>query len=409
MLSFLRRSAKRYGLTLALVSAATLAASTANYVLSFAAARVLSIEDFGQWGAALGALAILGTVGLAAQAVVARSATAGSLDPLPRTSPGMTWGLGIVAALLSFTSFFPLLIWLEINPLGLAALLASVPLSVVTASMFGLLQGSRQFGRLSLAILMFGLFRLSAGLIFLLISKTFAGLSFGVLAGSAAALLFVLAATRRPDSGRKITWQAHRRELWLSFQALALMFALSNLDVLLARALLAPYDSGLYAIGSLIAKVAFFLPSPILLVLYPAMVRRGSRKPTYGAVIATLLLGSPLVLVLAVRPSVVLSLVGQQGLEVVEPSLWIFALSGSLLAVVQVTLYARLAVRDSRVAWLLLSSVTALVTLVLLQPSPSITSIVLTLSSVAGITAVIGLWMDRNYSEAGRLPLEVLE
>ena len=72
--------------------------------------------------------------------------------------------------------------------------------------------------------------------------------------------------------------------------ALIALYALTNLDVLLARAQLTAFDAGLYAAGALVARAVFFLPQAILVAAFPRIVA-GARNAQRQAVAAVAVLG----------------------------------------------------------------------------------------------------------------------
>ena len=112
-------------------------------------------------------------------------------------------------------------------------------------------------------------------------------------------------------------------------------FVLSNLDSLIARNLFDVHESGLYASGLILAKAAFFLPQFVSVVLFPDLARATTHHARLRAVS----------LVAAVRrphragdrgaPRSSRSiLVGGDQYDEIADRLWLFALAGSLLAIV---------------------------------------------------------------------------
>ena len=67
-------------------------------------------------------------------------------------------------------------------------------------------------------------------------------------------------------------------------------FALANADLLLARHYLPAETAGSYAVGSAIAKIAFWLPASVGLVAFPDLVDHQRRASTLRAAF-TLLAG----------------------------------------------------------------------------------------------------------------------
>ena len=171
--------------------------------------------------------------------------------------------------------------------------------------------------------------------------------------------------------------------------ALIALYALTNLDVLLARAQLSAFDAGLYAAGALVARAVFFLPQAILVAAFPRIVA-GARNAQRQAVAAVAILGLLATAFVALFPTLVVGIMaGEQYLEVADEA-WIFALAGAGFGVVQVLLYARMAHNDRRATILLWTAVAALVGLGLTLGT-SISALVTCAAAVAWTTALIGV------------------
>ena len=286
--------------------------------------------------------------------------------------------------------------------------LATVPITVAASVVVGQLQGSRDFARLSWAILHIGLWRVAFGIAGLLLIPDLLGMSVGLLIGSMVGLVWGLSLAR---SVKTTSWRPPRQvqSYLVALQALALMFALSNVDILMARAILSPTESGSYAVGSLVAKIAFFLPSPILIVLYPYMVRRSDRLAVHAALMSTAVVGLAVTTICFFMPGTVSSVIADDALSGAAPYLWRFALAGTLLALVQVALYARLAVADSSVLVLLWVALAVLVAAIALQPDPSIVSIINVVALVAAVLSAVGFLMDRKPIRTVVPPIEIAD
>ncbi len=88
--------------------------------------------------------------------------------------------------------------------------------------------------------------------------------------------------------------------------ALIALYALTNLDVLLARAQLSAFDAGLYAAGALVARAVFFLPQAILVAAFPRIVA-GARNAQRQAVAAVAVLGLLATAFVALFPTLVVA------------------------------------------------------------------------------------------------------
>ncbi len=54
-------------------------------------------------------------------------------------------------------------------------------------------------------------------------------------------------------------------------------FALTNLDVFLARNLLSAEDSGIYAAGAILTKSCLFLPQFVIIIAFPSIAEDQAR------------------------------------------------------------------------------------------------------------------------------------
>ena len=171
--------------------------------------------------------------------------------------------------------------------------------------------------------------------------------------------------------------------------ALIALYALTNLDVLLARAQLSAFDAGLYASGALVARAVFFLPQAILVAAFPRIVA-GARNAQRQAVAAVAVLGLLATAFVALFPTLVVGIMAGEQYLAVAGDAWIFALAGAGFGVVQVLLYARMAHNDRRATVLLWTAVAALVGLGLTLGT-SITALVTCAAVVAWTTALVGV------------------
>ena len=184
-------------------------------------------------------------------------------------------------------------------------------------------------------------------------------------------------------------WKTERadesiKELWKATQALFALYVLVNIDVLLARIVLTPEESGIYSVGMLVAKIAFFMPQAITVVLFPKMGRNDSSALRF-AVLVTTLIGAGYIAVTYFASEFVVNAIGGSGYAELYSEVWLFAIEGSLFAVLQVLLYGRIAREDRNVSfYLMLGSIIA-ITSVLLISFDTIVSIVITLIFVTSL------------------------
>jgi O-antigen/teichoic acid export membrane protein len=140
-------------------------------------------------------------------------------------------------------------------------------------------------------------------------------------------------------------------ELWHVVVAVGGLLALSNLDLLLARAYLPAQAAGLYAAGSLATKAVYWAPQFVAVTVFPRLtdpVARRRLMPVAVAVVAGIGL-SATVLAALLGGRLIELLVGPAYTSLGN-TLWAFCLLGGLLAVAQLFVSAALAVRDRTVA-----------------------------------------------------------
>jgi len=96
-----------------------------------------------------------------------------------------------------------------------------------------------------------------------------------------------------------------------SSQALLAFFALSNADILVARATMSDSEAGLYAAGLIMAKAILFLPQFLVVIAFPSMSKEETNRRTLLLAMGlSAALGSVAVLCVLLMPDVALLFVG---------------------------------------------------------------------------------------------------
>jgi len=327
-------------------------AQVAAYAVSVVSARALGPDGFGILAALLGILLIGSVLAMGIQAVAARRLV--SLDEADRSAAarsmlrdGLVGGVAVAIATLAVS---PLLMWL-LRLDGWASLvlaaLTFIPLTWAGAQ-YGVAQGREAYLRLAAVYAIVGLGRGVGGVIGALatgsVLGTMAGLAMGTAVGAVAGRLVVAPLARAPRERLAGFFgeSAH------ATHALLALFVLTNVDVLLARALLDAEQAGIYGVGAVIAKVAFWLPQFVGVVAFPrfADARRG--RATVVSLLAVGGIGLLVVALTAAVPGLVVSFVGGAAYASLAPLAWLFAAIGATFALAQALLLTRLAVDDRR-------------------------------------------------------------
>lgn len=363
--------------------------------------RILGPEQFGVFGA-LAVILLLGSTAMAAtQVVIARHVASGSGDRHVGNGPVLIVGLATfgLAALVA-----PLVGRLINVPdlLGLLLVAATFVPFVFTGAQLGLLQGAERYSRLGALYVVATGARVAGAIIGATVGgtadATMVGLALGATAGALAGQLMLsgLPTWGRQEEGPR----DFLVETFHAAHALIALYALTNLDVLIARANLSAYDAGLYAAAALVARAVFFLPQAILVAAFPRMVA-GARHAQRQAVAAVAALGLLATAAVALLPTLVIMIMaGEQYISVADEA-WIFALAGAGFGVVQVLLYARMAHHDRRATILLWGGVAALVALGLTLGT-SIQALATCAAAVAWTVAIAGvIWARTSPPPAG--------
>jgi O-antigen/teichoic acid export membrane protein len=361
--------------------------------------RLLGPDQFGAFGA-LAVILLLGSTAMAAtQVVIARHVASG------RSSEHIGAGSVLLVGTLT-CAVTVILAPLISDALKLSDVLAVVVVGAtfipftVTGAQLGLLQGSERHKRLGALYVVSTGARVGGAIVGAAVvgtaGSTLVGLAVGATLGAVAGQFLLVG--QPPWGSREEGRRDFLVEVGHAAHALIALYALTNLDVLIARAQLPAHDAGLYAAGALIARAVFFLPQAILVAAFPRMVA-GSRNAQRQAIAAVAGLGLLSTLVVAALPRFIVRVMsGTQYLAVAQEA-WIFALAGAGFGVVQVLLYARMAHHDRRATLLLWGGVAALAGLGLWLGT-SIHALALVAASVAWTVAVAGLIWARTSAGA---------
>ncbi len=396
------------------VGGATLIGNGAAYALSMVSARVLDQADFGALGSLLALLVILATLGISTQALTARRVAAAEPADRPEVE-GQAIRLAVIigAAILigGVVLAWPLGAIFTIPAVAVATGIGSLAFVVVGSASMGIAQGRQENIRLAWAFIANGASRAIGGIIGVVVLQSVTGVGIGIFIGCAigAVISYQLVCPR--------TWGTTLTDgIGVEFghiaHALIVLFTLTNIDILLARLFLSEDLSGEYAVGVLLAKIAFFLPNAIIIVLFPRMAAGDSRRAVYIATaltatlglfmtVGSLLLGDLVVRILGGAQYVALGL-GSQA--------YLFALEGSAFALVQVLLYSRLAAQDRKAVALVWVALAVLVVIVVFFRHDSVEQIVTTVVGVSLVLTVVGLFMDRrSMPKSPTVPIEAAE
>ncbi|MET0315936.1 MAG: polysaccharide biosynthesis protein [Rhodococcus fascians] len=370
-----------------MVTIGSMTANIASYLLHLPASRLLGVAKYGEFASLLAAQLVLAVPALALQSVVAREVVRGR-------STGKLRSLGYrcagVVAVLSVLAAPIVAVAMDTSVLATTSALVVAPLLVLLATEQGLLQGTARFGRLSIVLASAGFGKVVPAVVAL-----FLGAGPGtVLAVSAAGTGLVALGARLANREPPGPGGPHTGDVRIGVatvlrasQVQLVLILLSSVDLLLARALLTEADAGIYALGAVATKAAFWLPQAVGVVLYPRMANPAHSASALRSALSVVAgIGAVLILGAAVAAGLIPLIVGED-YAAVQGYLWIFALQGACLAVLQSALLWAIAGERTTLAilaWLGLAAEVVLLTLC----ASTVLQFVVVAVSVAAATAL---------------------
>lgn len=373
------------------VAVATSVMNVATYGFTMLAARIIGPSEYGAFVACLNLLVILQVVALGLQATAARR-IAVDLDNVAtiegailRTTTRVSVAVG--ALLLVLVPTVDALLNLDSLATAAVVAVAAVPLTLA-GGQAGILQGERRWGALALFYVAGGVPRLVVGTAIILWRPDATSAILGVGLGYLFPLMVGWWALRHRRTPESVAAEHSARSLLVetahNAQVLFAYFALSSVDIMIARQVLDDHDAGLYASGLIMAKVMLFLPQFVVIVAFPDMASPASRR---RALVRSLLLvaalGVAMVVAARVLSGLAMVFVGGAEFAEVEDLLWVFAVLGTLLAMLQLQVYAVLARQGRRTVVLVWAALAVVVVLGLRTDSViGLVSVVVTVDGV---------------------------
>ena len=333
------------------IAVAMMVMNVATYVFTMAAARIIGPVSYGAYFALMNLVMIIGVVMLGLQATAARRISAdpdhvGQIERgILRVSSRASLLVGV--GLLVSAPVVNALLDLDSVPTAMLVAVAAVPMTMMGAQM-GILQGERRWRELAVMYVLSGVPRLVIGLALILWRPTEFMAFLGIALGFYVPFLYGLAVLGHArDAGA--THERHGflpivKEAVLNSQALFAFFALTNIDMLVGRSVLDSHESGLYAAGLIVSRAVMFLPQFVVVVAFPSMST--SRNPARALAVSLLAvggLGGACVIATALLPDLVLVFAGGGEYDEVSGLLWVFAVLGTCMSLLQLLVYSVLA------------------------------------------------------------------
>ncbi len=372
-----------------LVTPALTLLNVVGYVLAAAGAHALTKSGYGELSALLGVLVVASVPALAVQAVTARSVARRPVGEPPggreRALLLRAAGAAVVVALIAAAAAPLLAAFLHTGTAGLLLLATQLAPWVVLAAAAGLLQGAERFAALAALIAVQALAK-GLGVVPLLAGGGPVAVMAALSAGLALAALVAVALVGRRLRGPAPKGLPGIREAAAAAGGLLAVLVLANLDLLLARHLLPPGESGRYGAGAVLAKAAFWLPQAIALVVFPRLSDpEPGRLVLRRAVLVVTGLGVLELVGCALVAAPVLRITFGDDYSSLAGLAPLWVVQGTALALVQLLLYRAIALGDP-VPGRVVAAGVVLETVVLLVVRPTSPAPVI---GLAALTAVL--------------------
>jgi O-antigen/teichoic acid export membrane protein len=329
--------------------------NVSTYAFTIVAARILGPQPYGAFAAVMNVLLVAGVLNLALQATaarrIAREPGDAHLVEQQILVVGRRASIGLGVALLVLSPLVNYLLRLDSMPTALLLAVAVVP-STMMGAQAGVLQGERRWVPLALVYLAAGIPRIVLGGLFLLWRQDELA---AVAAVAAAAFMPVLVAGIALGKNERelapiisVPTDHSARSLWwetvYNSQALLAFLVLSSVDIILARRALSLHDAGLYAAGLILVKAVMFLPQFVVILAFPSMgAGLAARRALLGSLALVAASGLAVTLGVQLLPHLALTFVGGTSYNAVGGRLWIFAVLGTVLSMLQLLVYSVLA------------------------------------------------------------------
>lgn len=336
------------------IAVAILVMNVATYGFQMVAARTLGPAEYGGFASLMALLLVIAVVQLGLQATAARQIAAAPGD-VSRIAPAMLRltdraALVLGGALLVASP----LVWklLRLDGIVPALLVAAcaVPLTMV-GGQAGILQGERRWHALGVLYLAMGLPRLVLGTAAMLVRPDATSAMVGVLLGALTPVAvgrYLLRGDVHAAPGSQSSLRTTARESLRNSFALLSFLVLSNTDIVVARNVMDDHEAGLYAGGLILTKAVLFLPQFVVVVAFPSMSTVHERRQTLvRSLLLVLGLGVLSTVGAWLLSGLALVFVGGSEYAEVRADLWLFAVLGTLLAMLQLLVYSVLARQGS--------------------------------------------------------------
>ncbi|MFD4443460.1 polysaccharide biosynthesis protein [Nocardia sp. NPDC058519] len=375
-------------------------ANVAGYLLQLLAASWLGVEGYSEFASLLAVQLLCAVPALAMQNVVAREVVRGSST---RAVRAMMWRCAALVAAVAVVLIPVVAGVLNVGVWAAAAALGAAPALVILSGEQGILQGGNHFRALATVLAMAGTARVLPALVALALGGGAAGALWAGAVGIVGAAIVagrIARSTYAADQATEHGSDAGSREPAVDTKAVGVMpvlravqvqaalMALSSVDLIVVRIVLDEVDASRYSLGTIATKIAFWLPQAVGVVLYPRMAQpTHSARAIRDALSVLSVIGVVAVLGAALAAPLAPLFAGADYAPI-QGMLWLFALHGAILAVLQGALLSAIAVERTALAAVTWIGLALEITL-MLTFARTIESLIGTAVSIAAVTTTI--------------------
>ncbi|MEU7142105.1 polysaccharide biosynthesis protein [Nocardia sp. NPDC046473] len=377
---------------LTLVTAGAMTANVAGYLLQLLAGRWLGVSGYSEFASLLAVQLLCAVPALALQNVVARELVRGASVGALR---GLQWRCAVIVAGVVAVLVPVVTNALNVGVWACAAALGAAPALVLLSGEQGVLQGGRQFRALGVVLGAAGMLRVAPALVVLAVGGGAALALCAAALGIAVAAVFARfvagtpSARARTGTGEDAVVHAIGvLPVLRAAQVQAALMALSSTDLIVVRMVLDDADASRYALGTIAAKIAFWLPQAVGVVLYPRMAQPTHSARAIRSALAVLSGIGIVAVACAALAAPLAPLLAGHDYAPIQGLLWLFALHGAILAVLQGAMLSAIAVDRTALAALTWLGLAVEVTL-MVSFARSIPTLITTVASVAAVTTLV--------------------
>jgi len=389
------------------------AMNVAAYAFTLVAARRLGPDGYSVVAALMGVVLVVNVLALGVQATTARHVAQHGDDPrtaadMLRTAGRSALALGALCLVLSPVAARLLRLdsWLTAATVAVTAAALTV-----TGAQLGILQGHQSWRAFAGLCLTTGAGRLLVGGTAVVLWPTPLGAMTGVALGALLPLVVGRRLTRSraglPADPAALATPPHGilRDVLHDSHTLLAFFALTQVDVFAARVVLPADQAGIYASGLILTKAVLFLPTFVTVMAFPTLARRTGPRHLHLAGLGVILgIGLGAVAGTVLLPRLSLAFVGGPAYLAVQPDLWLFAVLGTVIAMIQLLVQTALARAHRHAVWWLwgaLAVVLAAVTFV--TTGHALLLLVLGVDTVLLAVLVRVTWSDKWAATPGEV------